>query len=127
MLTDTDVMHVYIIAYLEFLILCLGIIVQEKFCTYENDFEIWRCTYLGVTHCVSILNHLYKPEGDKAQEMEPRFEAFLRLNCPKWSLTSNLTFVLNDPTTFIFDNLYYMNAMGGRGVLRIDVEMVLDP
>ena len=39
----------------------------------------------------------------------------------------NLTFVLNDPTTFIFDNLYYMNAMGGRGVLRIDVEMVLDP
>ena len=82
---------------------------------------------LGVTHCVSILNHLYKPEGDKAQEMEPRFEAFLRLNCPKWSLISNLTFVLNDLTTFIFDNLYYMNAMGGRGVLRIDVEMVLDP
>ncbi|KAK7844278.1 peroxidase 29 [Quercus suber] len=55
--------------------------------------------------------------------MEPRFEAFLRLNCPKWSLISNLTFVLNDPTTFIFDNLYYLNAMGGRGVLRIDVEM----
>lgn len=57
----------------------------------------------------------------------PGFEAFLRLKCPQGSLTSNLSFVLNDPTTVAFDNHYYKNAIGGRGVLRVDAEMVMDP
>lgn len=81
---------------------------------------------LGVTHCLNILKRLYDHEGDKDQGMEPRFEAFLKLNCPTGSLTSNLSFVLNDPTTLIFDNQYYMNAMEGRGLLRIDAEMVMN-
>lgn len=60
--------------------------------------------------------------------MKPEFEAFLRLNCPQGSnFISNTTFVLNDPTTLAFDNLYYINAMKGSGVLRIDAEMVMDP
>jgi peroxidase len=76
------------------------------------------------------VNRLYKPEGGEGDQglMESRFEAFLRLNCPKGCLAaSNASFVLNDPTALMFDNRYYMNAMGGRGVLRIDAEMVLDP
>ena len=68
------------------------------------------------------MNRLYKAEGNKAhQEMEPGYEAFLMLNCPEWP--SDISFVLNDPTAFIF----YKNAMGGRGVLRIDAKMVSDP
>lgn len=60
--------------------------------------------------------------------MEPRFEAFLRLNCPQVSdFTSNSSFVHNDPTTLAFDNLYYINAIEGRGLLRIDAEIVMDP
>jgi peroxidase len=84
---------------------------------------------LGITHCLNILNRLYKPEGVEAQGilMDPAFEAFLRLTCPKGSLISNITFVLNDVTPTLFDNHYYMNAMGGRGVLTIDAEMVIDP
>lgn len=82
---------------------------------------------LGITHCLNILNRLYEQEGDQHQRMEPKFEALLRSICPKVSSTSNSSFVLNDPTTLVFDNLYYKNAMGGRGVLRIDAEMVSDP
>lgn len=79
---------------------------------------------LGITHCLNILNRLYKPKG---VEDQGTFEAFLRLTCPKGSLISNLTFVLNDITPTLFDHHYYMNAMEGRGVLTIDAEMVIDP
>ncbi|KAK9992090.1 hypothetical protein SO802_027075 [Lithocarpus litseifolius] len=103
-------------------------IFTSKGMTIQESVALIGAHTLGVTHCASILNRLYKAEGDKAhQEMEPGYEAFLMLNCPEWSLTSNISFVLNDPTALIFDNLYYKNAMGGRGVLRIDAEMVSDP
>ncbi|GMY27927.1 peroxidase 29 [Fagus crenata] len=99
----------------------------SKGMTIEESVAIIGAHTLGVTHCFNILNRLNKPKVDKAQGKKPGFEAFLRLNCPKGPLSSNLSFVLNDPTTFMFDNRYYMNAIGGRGVLRIDAEMVLDP
>lgn len=59
--------------------------------------------------------------------MEPKFETYLKLICPKGALTSKLSFVLNDPTSFTFDNKYYTNAIQGHGVLRIDAEMTMDP
>ncbi|KAA8527361.1 hypothetical protein F0562_034924 [Nyssa sinensis] len=61
------------------------------------------------------------------QIMEPGFEIVLSLSCPFGSLTSNSSFVLNDPTTLMFDNQYYVNAMRGRGTLKIDAEMPSDP
>ncbi|XVF28201.1 hypothetical protein REPUB_Repub15cG0008600 [Reevesia pubescens] len=67
--------------------------------------------------CADILNSL----------MEPDFAAVFRLICHQGSLTSNLSFVLNDPTSFAFDNEYYGHAMGGRGMLKLDAEMVLVP
>ncbi|GLT53030.1 hypothetical protein SLA2020_263270 [Shorea laevis] len=96
--------------------------------TIEESVAIMGSHTLGITHCLNILDRLYKSEGGEARGlMDPRFEAFLRLICPKGCLTtSNISFVLNDPTTLMFDNRYYMNAMGGRGVLTIDAEMALD-
>lgn len=83
---------------------------------------------IGVTHCSNILNRLYELKNGHAKGMEPGFEAILKLNCPQGSdLTSNSTFVLNDPTTLVFDNLYFINAIEGHGLLRIDAEMVMDP
>lgn len=83
---------------------------------------------IGVTHCSNILDRLYEPENGHVKGMEPGFEAFLRLNCPQVSdFTSNSSFVLNDPTTLAFDNLYYINAIEGRGLLGIDAEIVMDP
>ncbi|GLU08521.1 hypothetical protein SLE2022_254280 [Rubroshorea leprosula] len=102
-------------------------IFSEKGMTLEESVAILGAHTLGISHCSSLLNRLYNPIGDKTGVMEPSFAAFLRLNCPAGSLTSNLSFVLNDPTAFVFDNQYYINALGGKGVLKIDAEMVLDP
>ncbi|KAF8401307.1 hypothetical protein HHK36_012240 [Tetracentron sinense] len=66
-------------------------------------------------------------EGEHAAEMDPGFEAFLKLSCPQGSLTSNSSFVGNDLTDFVFDNQYYRDTMGGRGVLKIDAYMAMDP
>jgi peroxidase len=71
---------------------------------------------VGVTHCLNILERLYYLKARGAEGMEPGFKAFLMFNCPRGSLISNLTFVQNDPTTFVFDNQYYINA-----------EMAMDP
>lgn len=82
---------------------------------------------LGVTHCLNILNRLSGlDQGGHVEGMAPMFEAFLRINCPQGSLTSNASFVLNDPTTLTFDNHYYNNVIRGHGVLRVDAEMVMD-
>lgn len=80
-----------------------------------------------MTHCLNIIDRLYEPQDGQIKGMSHGFEVFLRLRCPKVSLTTNSSFVFNDPTTFAFDNLYYCNAMKGRGLLRIDSEMVTDP
>lgn len=77
---------------------------------------------LGATHCVNILDRLASDT-----RMSPVFEASLRLSCPFGSFTPNTSFVLNDPTTLMFDNHYYWNTLGGRGVLKIDAELATNP
>lgn len=59
--------------------------------------------------------------------MGPGFKMLMKLSCPLGSLTLNTTFVVNDPTTFIFDNQYYVNAIRGLGILRVDSELPSDP
>ncbi|XP_059626537.1 peroxidase 29 [Cornus florida] len=100
---------------------------SNKGMTTEEAVAITGAHTLGVTHCFNILNRLYSPEIGHTQNMEPGFELLLRLSCPLESSTSNTSIVLNDPTTLLFDNQYYINAMRGRGVLRIDAEMSSDP
>ncbi|PQQ20391.1 hypothetical protein Pyn_32672 [Prunus yedoensis var. nudiflora] len=96
----------------------------KKGMTVEESVAIMGAHTLGVTHCLNILNRL---QGGHVEGMAPMFDAFLRINCPQGSLTSNASFVLNDPTTLTFDNHYYNNVIRGHGVLRVDAEMVMDP
>ncbi|XP_038706401.1 peroxidase 29 [Tripterygium wilfordii] len=93
----------------------------------EESVAILGAHTLGVTHCPNVLGRLNDQGSGKFEGMRPGFEAFLRLRCPEGSIVSNTSFVLNDPTTILFDNQYYVNAIVGRGVLRIDSEMALDP
>ncbi|XP_007035817.2 PREDICTED: peroxidase 29 [Theobroma cacao] len=102
-------------------------IFAEKGMTLAESVAILGAHTLGITHCSNIQNRLYSSNNGELRAMEPGFASFLRLTCRRGPLTSNLSFVLNDPTTFVFDNEYYVNAMGGRGVLKIDAEMALDP
>ncbi|KAJ7980401.1 Peroxidase [Quillaja saponaria] len=99
----------------------------KKGMSIEESVAIMGADSLGVTLCLNIPNRVYESEGGEARRQDPRFEAFLNLNCPQGSLTSNVSFVPNDPTPFVFDNQYYMDSMGGHGLLRIDAELVLDP
>ncbi|XVF62436.1 hypothetical protein PTKIN_Ptkin09bG0007700 [Pterospermum kingtungense] len=104
------------------------IMFTNKGMTLAESAAILGAHTLGVTHCSSIENRLHSPDNGESVVMEPDFAAFLRLTCHhKGSSTSNLSFVLNDPTSLAFDNEYFVNAMRGRGVLKVDAEMALDP
>lgn len=101
-------------------------LLAGKGMTVEESVAILGAHTLGVTHCLNILSRLYKPDGVNAN-MEPGFGMVLRTTCPKESFAMNTTFVLNDPTTLIFDNNYFVNAMAGRGILTVDAELPIDP
>ncbi|XP_021719403.1 peroxidase 29-like [Chenopodium quinoa] len=82
---------------------------------------------LGVTHCLNIMDRLYRPSDARGSYMDPRFEALLKFSCPEnIPFSQNISFVLNDPSAFMFDNLYYKNSLQRRGVLRIDAELPLN-
>ncbi|KAK9288692.1 hypothetical protein L1049_017155 [Liquidambar formosana] len=102
-------------------------IFAKKGMTVKESVAIMGAHTVGITHCFNLLNRLYRREGGEARGIEPGFELFLKLSCPQESLTTNSSFVLNDSTTLAFDNNYYINAMEGHGVLRIDAEMSSDP
>ncbi|KAL2921128.1 Peroxidase 29 [Bienertia sinuspersici] len=80
---------------------------------------------LGVTHCLNIMDRLYQPSNEGTMnDIDPKFEALLKFSCPESiTLIQNTSFVLNDPSSLIFDNLYYKNSIDRRGVLRVDAEL----
>ncbi|KNA25461.1 hypothetical protein SOVF_005760 [Spinacia oleracea] len=95
--------------------------------TTQETVAIMGSHTLGITHCLNIMDRLYMPSNAKASSMDPRFEALLKFSCPEFTpLSQNTSFVFNDPSTFIFDNLYYQNSLQRRGVLRIDAELPLN-
>ncbi|XP_022849339.1 peroxidase 29 [Olea europaea var. sylvestris] len=96
----------------------------KKGMTVAESVAILGAHTLGVTHCFNLESRLYKQEVDK---IDPQFEIFLKMSCPLRSFTPNSSFIVNDPTTLSFDNQYFVNSINGRGVLRIDAEMPLDP
>ncbi|GAV70844.1 peroxidase domain-containing protein, partial [Cephalotus follicularis] len=103
-------------------------IFASKGMSIEESVAIMGAHTLGITHCSNIVGRLYSQNGGhEPKEMEPGFAAILKLACPLESLISNFSFVLNDPTSFAFDNMYYRNAIEGHGILRIDSELALDP
>ncbi|KAE9455120.1 hypothetical protein C3L33_12989, partial [Rhododendron williamsianum] len=102
-------------------------IFGSKGMSIEESVAIMGAHTLGTSHCFNILTCLQAPQQGKAECMEPGLEMLLKLSCPLGSLTPNSSFVVNDPTSLIFDNQYYLNAMRGRGILRVDAELPLDP
>ena len=84
---------------------------------------------IGVTHCNNVLSRFDNENATNAN-MDPRFQTFLRVVCPEFSPTSKTaeaTFVPNDQTSLIFDTAYYDDSIAGRGNLRIDSEIGVDP
>ncbi|EOA30957.1 hypothetical protein CARUB_v10014103mg [Capsella rubella] len=97
--------------------------------TVEESVAIMGSHTIGVTHCNNVLSR-FDNANATSQNLDPRFETFLRVACPEFSPTSQaakVTFVPNDQTAVIFDSAYYDDAIAGRGNLRIDSEIGADP
>ncbi|XP_058209626.1 peroxidase 29-like [Rhododendron vialii] len=101
-------------------------IFGSKGMSIEESVAIMGSHTLGVSHCFNIFTRLQAPQQGKAEYIEPGLETLLKLSCPLGSLTPNSSFVVNDPTSLTFDNQYYLNAMRGRGILRVDAELPSD-
>lgn len=80
---------------------------------------------LGTGHCLNIVDRLHNPKPD--DQMNPVFEAQLRLQCPTPIPLTNLTTVSNDITPTIFDNQYYRDLLLGKGLFLIDSSISRDP
>lgn len=100
----------------------------DKGMTIEESVAIMGGHTLGTGHCINIVHRLYDSK-DRVQheEMEWGFEALLRLKCPTQVPLTNDTFVVNDLTTLVFDNQYYRNVVGGRGLFTVDAAIASDP
>ncbi|KAK4380121.1 hypothetical protein RND71_001983 [Anisodus tanguticus] len=108
----------------------LGIRKREAMNLLKSLVEAQWAHTLGVTHCFNIESRLYDDPSKRDQannEHGREFEMYLKLSCPQGSITSNVSFELNEPTTLTFDNHYFINAINGRGVLRIDAEIPFGP
>ncbi|VYS57648.1 unnamed protein product [Arabidopsis thaliana] len=101
----------------------------NKGMTIEESVAIMGAHTIGVTHCNNVLSR-FDNANATSENMDPRFQTFLRVACPEFSPTSQAaeaTFVPNDQTSVIFDTAYYDDAIAGRGNLRIDSEIGADP
>ncbi|KAJ7148571.1 hypothetical protein O6H91_07G068400 [Diphasiastrum complanatum] len=78
---------------------------------------------LGVGHCINFANRL-QPQDPS---LSPPLAAALNLICRLPAPATNLTFAANDLTNLIFDNQYFRDLQGGRGLLTIDSELMKDP
>ncbi|KAJ0989205.1 hypothetical protein J5N97_007561 [Dioscorea zingiberensis] len=93
----------------------------------EETVAILGAHTLGVGHCTSIVHRLYGSRDLGRENLSPLFEEFLRLNCPTRVPLTNITFIFNDLTTLLFDNQYFRDIDGGRGLFTIDSELSVDP
>ncbi|ERN05480.1 hypothetical protein AMTRI_Chr12g234730 [Amborella trichopoda] len=99
-------------------------IFMSKGMTMDEAIAILGGHTLGVSHCINVVNRLYPSyESEKLGA----FGIYLRLNCPTMAPLTNLTFIPNDLTPFVFDNHYYKDLKAGRGLLSIDSSISTDP
>ncbi|KAF8030219.1 hypothetical protein BT93_E2613 [Corymbia citriodora subsp. variegata] len=100
-------------------------IFMAKGLNLEESVAILGAHTLGTGHCLNVINRLYGPKPD--DQMNPVFEAQLRLQCPTPVPLMNLTAIFNDITPTIFDNQYYRDILSGKGLFPIDSSISRDP
>lgn len=77
---------------------------------------------LGIGHCVNVVDRLY-PTRDPA--LSTGLYLQLRVLCPTKE-PLNLTILPNDLSVYSFDNRYFKDVLGGRGLFRADANLVGD-
>ncbi|PAN31476.1 hypothetical protein PAHAL_5G422300 [Panicum hallii] len=76
---------------------------------------------IGLSRCTSFRQRLYNQTGNGAADatLDVSYAARLRQGCPRSGGDGNL-FPLDLATPARFDNLYFKNILGGRGLLSSD-------
>lgn len=72
---------------------------------------------IGRIHCSTVIARLY-PTTDP--NLDANLAAQLKTLCPQVGGNSSSTFNLDPTTPELFDNMYYSNLFGGKGVLQSD-------
>ncbi|EFJ05505.1 hypothetical protein SELMODRAFT_137067 [Selaginella moellendorffii] len=99
--------------------------LAEKGLDIEESVAILGAHTLGVGHCLNFINR-FDPQ-DNGPQMSPFFSTALRVLCQSPPSMSNATFAPNDLTNFMFDNQYFRDLQGQRGLLTVDAELAIDP
>ncbi|MCL7022415.1 hypothetical protein MKW94_021235 [Papaver nudicaule] len=101
-------------------------IFTKRGMTIEESVAILGSHTLGVSHCVNINMDRFSSRQIIGANRTP-FEALVALRCAFAPSFSNSAALGNDVTVTTFDNQYYKDVSGGRGLLKIDSDMSTDP
>ncbi|KAI3951791.1 hypothetical protein MKW98_013849 [Papaver atlanticum] len=99
-------------------------IFTKRGMTVEESVAILGSHTLGVSHCVNIMD---RSSRQIIRANRTPFETLLALRCAFGPSFSNSGTVGNDVTISKFDNQYYKDTSRGRGLLKIDSDMSMDP
>lgn len=83
---------------------------------------------IGFSHCDNFANRLYN--FSNSSQVDPSLNATfakqLMQDCPQ-NVNPQHVIPLDDVTPFAFDNAYYQDLVGGKGVLTSDEVLFTDP
>ncbi|KAK7380804.1 hypothetical protein VNO78_33323 [Psophocarpus tetragonolobus] len=82
---------------------------------------------VGFAHCSLFQERLSLVHGKADPTMDPKLRATLVQICDNGSKKSDPRVFLDQNTSFLFDNEFYMEVMKKRGVLHLDQQLALDP
>ncbi|XP_021716333.1 cationic peroxidase 2-like [Chenopodium quinoa] len=86
------------------------------------------CHTVGTAHCENIEDRLYNFNGGADPTMNSDLASSLKMKCPRNANSTEEAFL--DQTygsEFVLDNAYFKRIIEGKGILKVDQELALDP
>jgi peroxidase len=86
------------------------------------------CHTLGFAHCTRMLNRIYSfsPSNPVDPTLDPIYAQELMRLCPK-NVDPQIAINMDPVTPRTFDNIYFQNLVGGKGLFTSDQVLFTDP
>lgn len=83
---------------------------------------------IGFSHCSRFANRLYSfsPSSPIDPSLDPNYAQQLIQMCPQ-NVDPSIAVNIDPTTPTTFDNVYYQNLVGGKGLFTSDQELFTDP